>query len=106
MGAKDGVLVVSGERLVGLDLFSGRELWSAGFEDPPGHGAGRGLIAGRFAYWPTREELLVVDLATGATVRRVRLESVYGFGGGGNLAAGAGWLVLGRADGIVGFGEP
>jgi outer membrane protein assembly factor BamB len=105
VGAKDGVLVVSGERLTGLDLFTGRELWSVGFEDPPGYGAGKGLLAGRFAYWPTREDLLVVDLSGGELVRRVPLAKEYGFVGGGNLAASAAGLVMGRADGVLGFGD-
>jgi hypothetical protein len=106
VGAKDGVLVVSGKQLVGLDLFTGRELWALGFEDPAGFGAGRGLLGGRFAYWPTREELFVVDIVTGAPVRRVRLADVYGLAGGGNLAASSDRLVIARPDGIVAFGEP
>ncbi|MDQ3331581.1 MAG: PQQ-like beta-propeller repeat protein [Planctomycetota bacterium] len=105
LGAKDGVLVVSGERLTGLDLFSGGELWRVGFEDPPGYGVGRGLLAGRFAYWPTREELLMVDIASGTPVRRFPLKKMYGLAGGGNLAASQSRLLLARPDGLIAFGE-
>lgn len=106
VGAQDGVLVVSGERLAGLDLFTGRELWTTGFEDPAGCGAGRGLLAGRFVYWPTREELLVVDVTTGDPVRRVLLADVYGLAGGGNLAASPERLLIAGPEGLAAFGEP
>lgn len=106
IGATDGRVFVSGDRLSCLDLFTGRELWSAGFEDPPGTGSGRGLLAGGYVFWPTREDLLVVDAETGDLVRRLPLKELYGFVGGGNLAAGPGRLLLARPDGIVAFGAP
>lgn len=105
VGVRDGVLVVSGERLTGFDLFTGRELWVTGFEDSAGFGAGRGLLAGRYAYWPTREDLFVVEVETGEVARRVPLADVYGLAGGGNLAAWRGGVVMGRADGVVMIGE-
>jgi outer membrane protein assembly factor BamB len=87
LGARDGILVASGERLWGLDLFTGRELWTAGYEDPAGFGSGRGLLAGRFAYYPTREDLFVMDVETGVPARRLPLKQSFGLAGGGNLAA-------------------
>lgn len=103
LGAHDGVLVVSGERLTGLDLFSGQALWTTGFEDPPGYGSGKGLLAGRFAYWPTRVDLLVVDIESGTPVRRVPLVKMYGLSGGGNLAASRSGVLLARPDGLIAF---
>lgn len=104
LGARDGILVASGERLWGLDLFTGRELWAAGYEDPAGFGSGRGLLAGRFAYWPTREDLFVVDVETGLPTRRLPLKQSFGLAGGGNLAASPNGLVLARSDGLAAFG--
>lgn len=103
IGAHDGRLVVSGQRLWCLDLFSGRELWSAGYEDPPGAGAGQGLLAGNSVYWPTREDLLVVDLETGTVRQRLPLKQRFGLAGGGNLAAGDGHLILARPDSLAAF---
>lgn len=106
LGAQNGVLAVSGRRLWGLDLFTGRELWSAGFEDPPGYGVGRGLIAGGSVYWPTREDLFKVDLSSGQITERVPLKERYNLVGGGNLAGGDGVLLLARPEGLIGLGMP
>jgi len=104
IGARDGVLVASGERLFGLNQMTGAHLWTVGFEDPPGFGAGRGLLAGRYAVWPTREDLLVVDIASGTPVRRFPFKKALGHAGGGNLAISRTRLLFAGPDGIFAFG--
>lgn len=105
LGAHDGVLIVSGQRLTGLDLYRGQQLWTVGFEDPPGYGAGRGLLAGRYAYWPTREDLFVVDVVSGTPMRRFPVKKALGLADGGNLAISTSRLLFAGPDGIVAFGE-
>jgi outer membrane protein assembly factor BamB len=105
VGAHDGVLVVSGQRLLGLNLDSGKQLWTVGFEDPPGFGAGRGLLAGEFAYWPTREDLFVVHIASGTPTRRFPIKKALNLAGGGNLALSKSRLLFAGSDRIVAFRE-
>ena len=103
LGARDTTLVVAGQRLHGLELASGRVLWTIGYEDPPGFGAGKGLLGAEFAYWPTREDLLIVDWRTGQVERRIRLHHVFNLTGGGNLAASPNGLFLAGPGYLVGF---
>ena len=105
VGAHDGMLVASGRRLFGLNLYTGQQLWTVGFEDPPGFGAGRGLVAGRYAYWPTREDLFVVEIASGTPVRRFPVKKALGLTGGGNLAISKSRLLFASPDRIMAFGE-
>jgi hypothetical protein len=88
LGAKNGVLIASGEGLWGLALATGRVLWHVGFSDPVSFGYGRGILAGDVVYWPSREEILVVDQATGMLRRRIPLLARDGEGGGNLLLAG------------------
>jgi outer membrane protein assembly factor BamB len=88
LGAKNGVLIASGEGLWGLALATGRVLWHVGFNDPVSFGYGRGILAGEVVYWPSREEVLVVEQATGTLRRRIPLLARDGEGGGNLLLAG------------------
>lgn len=105
LGARDLTLVVAGERLHGIHLETGQIQWSVGFENPAGFGAGRGLLGDRFAYWPTREDLFIVDWRSGEIVQRQRLHHVFGITGGGNLAASPNGLFLAGPGRLVGFGR-
>ena len=100
IGAGRGRLVVSGERLWALDARTGRPMWQLGFEDPVGHGYGRGLLAGDFVYWPTREEILLVDQESGAVRQRFRIAALHGEQGG-NLTIAGGRLVVAKPRGIT-----
>lgn len=84
IGVRDNRLIVSGERLWGLEPATGRVRWNVGFENPAGYGFGRGAIAGDRVYWPLRKEILVAECKTGRLVRRIRLAGLRG-GRGGNL---------------------
>lgn len=75
LGAKNGVLIASGAGLWGLALETGRVLWHVGYKDPVSFGYGRGILAGDVVYWPTREEIFVVDQATGTLRRRIPLSA-------------------------------
>jgi hypothetical protein len=94
LGCKNGVLIASGEGLWGLALASGRVLWHVGFKDPSSFGFGRGILAGDVVYWPTREEILVVEQATGRLRRRIPLLARDGEGGGNLLLAGEHLIVV------------
>jgi len=93
LGVTGGTLVASGRFLWGIDIVTGRLRWHVGGERPEDRGYGRGTIAGQWAYWPTREEILVVDGASGRVVRRIPLREKYGLTGG-NLLAADGKLIL------------
>jgi outer membrane protein assembly factor BamB len=88
LGCKNGVLIASGEGLWGLALATGRVVWHVGYRDPASFGYGRGILAGDVVYWPTREEILVVEQATGRLRRRIPLLARNGEGGGNLLLAG------------------
>jgi outer membrane protein assembly factor BamB len=95
LGARKDVLIVSGRDLWGLDAASGRCLWHVGFNDPASFGYGRGMLAGDAVYWPTREEILVVDQQTGLLSRRIPLLSRFGRSGGNLILAGDSLVVAG-----------
>ena len=103
LGCADGILAVAGRQLHGLDLHTGQLLWTVGYEDAAGFGAGQGLILGSTVLWPTRETLLAVQVETGRITMRLPLKAAYELSGGGNLAATADWLLLARPDGLVSF---
>jgi outer membrane protein assembly factor BamB len=88
LGAKNGKLIASGDGLWGLALATGSVQWHVGYNDPLGFGYGRGILAGNLVYWPTREEIFVVDQATGALRRRIPVTSRDGEKGGNLILAG------------------
>lgn len=102
LGVTGGTLVASGRSLWGIDIVTGRLRWHVGGERPEDSGYGRGTIAGHRAYWPTREEILVVDGLTGRVVRRIALRKKYGLTGG-NLLAADGKLILAGSERLTVF---
>lgn len=102
IGAHGGVLIAAGDHLWGLAEDTGEIRWRAGFDDPEGAICGRGLIAGRSVLACTRDELLGVDLLTGALLRRVPLREAWGLEGG-HLATAGDWLILSTPGELVGF---
>ena len=66
-------------------------------------GYGRGLLAGDFIYWPTSNEIQVLDQRTALRAEpSIKLEATYHTKGG-NLVAGDGYLIVAQADGMVVF---
>jgi hypothetical protein len=94
---------VSGQSLWGLNLATGRIEWQLGFTDPASFGFGRGLLAGDIVYWPTREDIYVVDQATGRVRRRIPLLARY-VESGGNLVLAGDYLAIAQSRRLVVFG--
>lgn len=110
LGAHEGWLVGSGDRLHWLAADSGRRERS--FPEGPGRlGCGRGLIAAGKVYWPTRgetDEIRVFDLQSGRQERVVDL-SVGRGGQAGNLLAVGDHTVVAAHDALYCYtprGEP
>ncbi len=103
LGAKDGTLIVSGQSLWGLDLATGRVDWRLGFSDPASFGFGRGILAGDVVYWPTREDIYVVDQTSGQVRRRIPLLARY-VESGGNLVLAGDFLAVAQSRRLVVFG--
>ena len=84
LGVVNGRLIVSGKRLWGLNARTGKVNWTVGYNNPTGHGFGRGVVAGNSVCWPLRREVLVVDSSRGKIQRRINLARQRR-GRGGNL---------------------
>lgn len=104
LGTAQGVLIVGGDRLWGLDVMTGAIRWQVGYSDSRSAGYGRGLLAGEWVYWPTREEIFVVHQRSGAIRRRISLLPLRGETGG-NLSIIQGHLLIARPEQLVAFGE-
>lgn len=98
-------LIVSGHSLAALDLATGEIKWlwpestSAGIR-----GMGRGVVAGNEVFWPTRNEIYVIDIKTGAQTRSPI--SLSPLEGGANLAVADGRLVVAGYDKLFILGPP
>ena len=104
LGVGSERLIVTGDRLSGLDINSGEIRWQVGTDDPEDISYGRGLLAEDEIYWPTREELIIVEQATGALRRRIPLKVQHQVTGG-NLVIAGGMLLVAEANRLVAFGE-
>ena len=93
LGVSRGILFASGAELWGVATDTGQILWKIGDPDPESHGFGRGLIVEDLIYWPTHEEIFLVDQATGAIEQRLPLFAVHGQYGGNLLLTGHHLLV-------------
>jgi outer membrane protein assembly factor BamB len=98
-------LIVAGDMLWALDVETGRILWHDGRTDPEASTWGRGILAGGIVYWPRREEIRILDTATGKVVRQISLTDQYGLTGGGNLTIAGDLLVLAQSDRLVVFSQ-
>jgi outer membrane protein assembly factor BamB len=105
LGAMQSRLIVAGDFLWALDSETGQVVWRDGRSDPEAATSGRGLLAGNHVYWPCREEIRVVEVATGRVVRNVELARRFGMYGGGNLAIAGGMLLVAQSDRLVAFSE-
>lgn len=104
LGVSGGRLIATGNRVWSLDVKTGKVLtyWPEGGAGFPGYG--RGVLAGDAIYWPTKDTIHVLDLATGLKSDRgpIALQQAFGTGGG-NLAVGDGYLVVAQEDALVVF---
>lgn len=82
LGIAGSTLIAGGDHLWAIDVETGRPRWRFGYDDATAFGYGRGAVIGDRIFWPTREDLFAIDVATGAAVRRVRLRESLGVSGG------------------------
>jgi outer membrane protein assembly factor BamB len=119
LGVGHGNLIASGDYLYWFDVATGRQVGQfpqqrsespgAARADPPGFG--RGVLAGDYVYWPTRESIYVFEQRT----RRVdrgwepigvrEIELTHRGATGGNLVIAGGVLLIAAGDRLVAFGE-
>jgi cellulose synthase operon protein C len=99
LGVAKGRLIATGDQVFSINVKTGKveSYW------PDGSGAmsgfGRGLMAGNYIYWPTKDYIHILDQNTGARAadqESIKL-STYGLVGG-NLAMGEGYLVIAGLD--------
>ena len=82
LAIQKGRAIVSGNSLWALDVRTGRIDWKRLAPEQHHFGHGRGLVTSNIIYWPTREQLHVLDLESGQPLRQsVRLD-VRGCQGG------------------------
>ena len=119
LGLGNGHLIGSGEGLYWFDAYNGRleARFSGGFHPSEGHarqdprGYGRGLLANKNVYWPTRESIFVFDqriikTETGWDPVLVReIDLVSRRAAGGNLVMVGGILLIASGDHLYAFNE-
>jgi outer membrane protein assembly factor BamB/tetratricopeptide (TPR) repeat protein len=104
LGVAKGRLIVTGDRVLLFDVRSGKlaGVWPDSANKSL-EGYGRGLLAGDLIYWPTKSEIQVLDQRTGLKAGPpIKLHETY-HETGGNLAAGDGYLIVAKSDGLVVF---
>ncbi|MEX2316089.1 MAG: PQQ-binding-like beta-propeller repeat protein [Pirellulales bacterium] len=105
LGVVDGILAIGGARLWGVDLHSGRVRYAWPENNMADiRGLGRGVIAGREVFWPTRKEIHVLDAATGAPTRKPLDITALG-GDGANLIVAEGYLIAAGNNRMMAYGQ-
>lgn len=104
LGVVEDKLIVSGNHLTALQTRTGDIAWTLGGETPEVAGYGRGLIVGDVIYWPTRENLLLVEHATGHVRVNKALREIHGQHGGHLLLSG-GYLLISQPGHLAAFTE-
>jgi len=103
LGVAKDRLVATGNRVLLFDVGTGRLLHAWPDSGKSLEGYGRGLLAGDLIYWPTQNEIQVLDQRTGLRAEPpIKLVETYHVKGG-NLVAGDGYLIVAQADGLVVF---
>jgi putative pyrroloquinoline-quinone binding quinoprotein len=104
LGVAGDRLIASGNRLSAVDVYTGNLLWRWPESETAGiRGMGRGLVAGDEVYWPTRNEIYVLDATTGARRRPpIALQNVSDVGA--NLAVCGNNLIVAGYDKLQAYG--
>lgn len=102
LGCRGDRLIVSGERLWGLDRQDGTVRWEVGSRDVELQGYGRGFLSSAEVYWPLREELLIIDQRQGGLLHRIPFSVSEGLTGG-HLIADDGALLISQPDRITAY---
>ena len=103
LGVAKGKLIATGDKVLLFDVRTGKFLHSWPDHGHSLQGFGRGLLAGDKIYWPTHNEIHVLDQASGLRSEPPikLLESFQTTGG--NLAVGDGYLIVAKSDRLVVF---
>jgi outer membrane protein assembly factor BamB/tetratricopeptide (TPR) repeat protein len=102
LGVAKGKLVATGDRVLLFDVKTGKleHTWP---DNGRHEGFGRGLLAGDKIYWPTHNEIHVLDQGTGLRSEPpIKLLDTFQTTGG-NLAVGDGYLIVAQSDRMVVF---
>jgi outer membrane protein assembly factor BamB len=110
LGVAGDKLVASGDYLYWVDVASGAVVGqfpaprdvARGHALPRPRGFGRGVLAGREVYWPTRERIYVFDQGAGRQVRQPIELAAMGVQGG-NLVIHEGVMLVASAGELVAF---
>ncbi|MBC8356564.1 MAG: PQQ-binding-like beta-propeller repeat protein [Planctomycetes bacterium] len=117
LGVGDGHLIVSGDYLYWFDVYTGQLLSQfpaphrslPGHAKPSPHGHGRGILADKLVYWPTRQSIFVFDQrirpeTRGRTPIAVRQIDLTTHGAtGGNLVLTDSSLIIAAQDRLIVF---
>ncbi len=104
LGVAKGRLVATGNRVVLFDVKTGKMLHVWPDSGKPLEGHGRGLLAGDMIYWPTQNEIRVLDQRTGLPPAEPPIKLLEAFHAKpGNLVAGDGYLIVAGFDGLAVF---
>lgn len=103
LGVAKGRLVATGDRVLLFDIRTGKLVSTWPDSGRALEGYGRGLLAGSRIYWPTRNEIQVLDQRTGVLSEPpIKLMEFYRTSGG-NLVAADGYLIVAQGDALVVF---
>jgi outer membrane protein assembly factor BamB/tetratricopeptide (TPR) repeat protein len=103
LGVAKGRLVATGDLVLLFDVKDGKLLTRWPDSGNAYEGYGRGLLAGDRIYWPTRNEIHILDQATGLRAEpSIKLRESFQTTGG-NLAVGDGYLIVAQTDALVVF---
>lgn len=103
LGVAKGRLVATGDRVLLFDVRNGKLLHSWPDSGHGYEGYGRGLLAGDKIYWPTRNEIHILEQTTALrTEPSIKLQETYQETGG-NLAVGDGYLIVAQERKLVVF---
>lgn len=102
LGVEGGKLIATGDFVWTIDARTGVLTSQWPDQKTSERGYGRGLIAGGEVYWPTRDRIYPLSIATGRPAARPPIELREAFHkGGGNLVAADGYLIVAERDKLV-----
>ena len=103
LGVAKGRLVATGDRVLLFDIKNGKLLHSWPDTGQGYEGFGRGILSGDKIYWPTRNEIHILDQTTALRSEPpIKLQETYQETGG-NLAVGDGYLIVAQDNKLVVF---
>ncbi len=103
LGVAKDRLIATGNRVLLFDVKTGALVHAWPDAGKALEGYGRGLLAGDLIYWPTQNEIQVLDQRTALRpLPPIKLLENFHCKGG-NLVAGDGYLIVAQSDGLVVF---